>query len=207
MAGGLEAHQRAVAAEKRAALVEAARRLFGERGYERVSVGAVAKAAGVSLATLYKHFESKEALFGAILAERCDAFVRRLAATDVPAEGLEAQLCAFAEAYTRGLADPSTAETLRLLIGDAPAFPHLAEAFFTRLEGPVQGPLRDHLRLQREAGLIDYDDEQRAVRELLGMLEGGVLWRMLLRGEGVDDAHVREVVHSAVETWLARYAV
>lgn len=55
--------------------------------------------------------------------------------------------------------------------------------------------------------MIDYDDEQRAVRELLGMLEGGVLWRMLLRGEGVDDAHVREVVHSAVETWLARYAV
>lgn len=193
--------------KKRKDILQAAIQEFREQGFPAARVNRIAELAEVSKRTLYKHFESKEALFGAILAERCDAFVRRLAATDVPAEGLEAQLCAFAEAYARGLADPSTAETLRLLIGDAPAFPHLAEAFFTRLEGPVQGPLRDHLRLQREAGLIDYDDEQRAVRELLGMLEGGVLWRMLLRGEGVDDAHVREVVHSAVETWLARYAV
>jgi len=202
---GLEAHQRAVAAAKRAAILEAGRRLFGARGYERVSVGQVAKEASVSLATLYKHFESKEVLFEAILAERCDAFVCALTAADVPRGDPEASLMAYAEAYARGLASPATAETLRLLIGEAPAFPRLAATFFARLEGPVQGPLRDHLRALRAAGHVRFDDEQRALRELLGMLEGGVLWRMLLQRDAVDADHVQEVARSAVTTWLARY--
>ena len=41
-------------------MLEAARRLFAEVGYEAASMDLVAKTAGVSKATLYAHFESKE---------------------------------------------------------------------------------------------------------------------------------------------------
>jgi AcrR family transcriptional regulator len=51
----------------RAALVEVATELFATDGYEGTAIPAVLQAAGVSRGALYHHFESKEALFEAVL--------------------------------------------------------------------------------------------------------------------------------------------
>ena len=51
--------------EKRNAILEAAMQLFPSRGYDGVSMDALAQAAGVSKLTVYSHFEDKEALFDA----------------------------------------------------------------------------------------------------------------------------------------------
>ena len=48
-------------------LVEAATRLFAERGYEDTSIDAVLGETGVSRGALYHHFAGKEALFEAVL--------------------------------------------------------------------------------------------------------------------------------------------
>lgn len=48
-------------------LVEAATRLFAERGYEDTSIDAVLRETGVSRGALYHHFAGKEALFEAVL--------------------------------------------------------------------------------------------------------------------------------------------
>jgi AcrR family transcriptional regulator len=50
-------------------LVEAATRLFTERGYEDTSIEAVLRETGVSRGALYHHFAGKEALFEAVLEE------------------------------------------------------------------------------------------------------------------------------------------
>ena len=57
----------AASAKKSEMMLEAARRLFAEVGYEAASMDLIAKTAGVSKATLYAHFESKENLFVEIL--------------------------------------------------------------------------------------------------------------------------------------------
>ncbi|HEV7651994.1 MAG TPA: TetR/AcrR family transcriptional regulator [Actinophytocola sp.] len=51
----------------RDALVGVARELFGERGYDGTSIGAVLEAAGVARGALYHHFANKEELFDAVL--------------------------------------------------------------------------------------------------------------------------------------------
>jgi AcrR family transcriptional regulator len=51
----------------RAALINVATELFATRGYEATVIPAVLQAAGVSRGALYHHFESKEALFEAVL--------------------------------------------------------------------------------------------------------------------------------------------
>jgi AcrR family transcriptional regulator len=52
--------------QRRAAIVATARRVFVERGFDRTTTRALADAAGVSEALLFKHFPSKEALYRAI---------------------------------------------------------------------------------------------------------------------------------------------
>jgi AcrR family transcriptional regulator len=58
-------------AERRAAtqgmILESARRLFAERGFEATSIDDIAEAAGVAKGAVYHHFASKEALFAEVL--------------------------------------------------------------------------------------------------------------------------------------------
>jgi len=53
-------------ADRRTAIITAARRIFVEKGFERTTTRALAEAAGVSEALLFKHFPNKEALYSAI---------------------------------------------------------------------------------------------------------------------------------------------
>lgn len=55
-------------AERRDLIVEAAGRLFGERGYEGTRLEDIAAATGVTKPVLYRHFESKRDLYLALLA-------------------------------------------------------------------------------------------------------------------------------------------
>jgi AcrR family transcriptional regulator len=58
--------------ERRELIVEAAGRLFGERGYEGTRLDDVAAAAGVTKPVLYRHFDSKRDLYLALLARHRD---------------------------------------------------------------------------------------------------------------------------------------
>jgi AcrR family transcriptional regulator len=54
-------------AERRALIIEAAGRLFGERGYEGTRLDEIAAAAGVTKPIVYRHFDSKRGLYLALL--------------------------------------------------------------------------------------------------------------------------------------------
>jgi AcrR family transcriptional regulator len=54
-------------AERRELVLESAGRLFGERGYAHTSLDEIAAAAGVTKPILYRHFDSKKALYLALL--------------------------------------------------------------------------------------------------------------------------------------------
>ena len=53
----------------RAAIMEAAINLFGERGYESTSVSSLAKAAGIGKGTIYSYFASKNEILLAFCEE------------------------------------------------------------------------------------------------------------------------------------------
>ena len=60
-------------AEKQELLLEAARKLFAEQGFDGTSTLQVAKAAGVSEGTLFHHFGSKKGLFLAVAQQFAEA--------------------------------------------------------------------------------------------------------------------------------------
>ena len=61
--------------DTRKQFVEAARRLFAQRGYYGVSIAAVADELGLTKQALLHHFGSKEKLYGEVLAEISDRFM------------------------------------------------------------------------------------------------------------------------------------
>ena len=84
--------------QRRRLIVEAAGRLFGERGYDGTRLDAVAAAAGVTKPVLYRHFADKRALYLALL-ERHRADLGSFAGA-IPADGpLEARLRAVLEVW------------------------------------------------------------------------------------------------------------
>ena len=72
-----------VLAAREAAILAAVNRLLAEKGYDAMTLDAVAAEVGIAKASLYKHFDSKEALAAAAMAgvlDRALAEVERLAA-------------------------------------------------------------------------------------------------------------------------------
>jgi AcrR family transcriptional regulator len=57
--------------QKRGAIVEAARQAFLQNGYAQTSMDRIAETAGVSIKTVYRHFESKDDLFSAVMQAAC----------------------------------------------------------------------------------------------------------------------------------------
>lgn len=79
----LDRRTRAARAEGRTArdeLLEAALRVFAQRGYRQAGVDEIAEAAGYSKGALYWHFSGKEELLLALIEERIDAPMRALVA-------------------------------------------------------------------------------------------------------------------------------
>lgn len=65
--------QRAVT---RATLLDAAARVFADRGFHGATVDQVAEAAGLTKGAVYSNFESKEDLFLSVLEDRLDPYLR-----------------------------------------------------------------------------------------------------------------------------------
>jgi AcrR family transcriptional regulator len=87
------------AADRRLAILDAARSAFADRGFHQTSLDAVAERAGISKALLYEHFASKRELFGAMLEMHVEELVQRINHAVATAEPGEARLHAGLEAF------------------------------------------------------------------------------------------------------------
>lgn len=63
---------------RHAAIFEALEQLSGERGFSNVTMDDLADRVGISKATLYQHFESKDAMLVELMARHEDAFIATL---------------------------------------------------------------------------------------------------------------------------------
>lgn len=114
---------------KRQVILSAAKSAFLETGYSGTSMETIAQAAGVSLMTLYRHAESKDDLFGAVISGACET---DNADEQRELEGVMAlplgEIFVHAAIHIHDeLAKPDTTALLRLVIAEVQAFPHLAE--------------------------------------------------------------------------------
>ena len=102
----------------RAAIVAAARELFGEHGYDGTSIDAILRAIGMARGALYHHFPNKEALFDAVLDAEIAAIAKASANAARAARDPVESLRAGCGAWLRLALDPAVQ---RITLIDSPA--------------------------------------------------------------------------------------
>jgi TetR/AcrR family transcriptional repressor of mexJK operon len=168
---------------------------------------AIARAADVSKATLYAHFESKDQLFATIVHVACLEHI--LPADDLPDGGVVAEadvaqaLRAIGGRILRFFLRDRSLAIHRLVIAESVRFPELGRAFYDN--GPVAGRMRLAAWMATRPELAVPVPEL-AAEQFLGLLRSGLYLRATLGlTPPPDDAAIDVVVSGAVQTFLRAY--
>ena len=158
------------AGERRAVILDAAMKVFADRGYHASSIDEIAREAGVSKAMIYEHFASKQALWASLLDTQAAEIFRRLAAGAATAQPGEVRLRAGVDAFLTFVEERRGA--WRMLFREA-ADPEVA-AFLDRVRGQVAGVVAALIAAEPAASPGDRADRRQAIEMLAEQLVGAV---------------------------------
>lgn len=191
---------------KRASIVEAAVREFRSRGYYASSMNRIAELAAVSKRTLYRHFDSKEALYDAIIEElmlRVDQIPYR----DFDAnEDLAEQLSAVARVEIEFISSEPVQALARAGLSRAIGDPEAARSI-------------DHdqfhksfilwLKQAKAAGHFKgMKDIEFAAQQFAYQLQAFAFWPPIVRGEmALSPRRRNKIIDETVQMFLARYGI
>ncbi|MDE2053561.1 MAG: TetR/AcrR family transcriptional regulator [Xanthomonadaceae bacterium] len=192
--------------EKRAAILEAAKRLFPQHGFEGTSMDAVAAEAGVSKLTVYSHFGGKESLFVETIRCKCDGLLpRTLFQVDVNAP-VRSQLLGVARAFFGLMMSEGALGMHRTLVASSQQSPKLAKLFWEAGPMQVQAALAEMLQKEVAAHQLDVADTRRAASQFFALLKGEHHARMLF-GCGQPSGEETEAhLEATVDMFLRAYA-
>lgn len=156
--------------EKRAAILEAAKRLFPSRGFDATSMEAIAAEAGVSKLTVYSHFKDKEALFFETVCEKCEEQLPHAVFELVPGAPLREQLTRIGRAFF-ALITSTEAMALHRLMTAQPS-EKLATLFWEAGPQRLRAEVASFFRAEIAAGALEMPDPERAAGQFLCLLKG-----------------------------------
>jgi len=201
---GLEAYRRKVSEAKHLSILDAARETFLDCGFSRAAMADIAQKADVSTATLYKHFESKEALFLAIITDAIEQFGDEMP-TNLANMSAEDALKQAANHYLKAQYEGRINALLRVVIGESATNPELGDLYYK--QGVIQRneELADLLKQLSNQGKIKIDNPLRAARQILGLVKEELIWPAMFNPKHDPKADADEAISEAVKTFLARY--
>ena len=135
----------------RAALIEAARPLFADRGYADVATEEVVAAARVTRGALYYHFEDKRDLFRAVYAEVDRELVEGVARVALDEADPWQRLIAGCDAFLDACIDPALQ---RIVFLDAPSVLGWREWHEAAEAASALGVIEFGLQAAAEAGVV-----------------------------------------------------
>jgi TetR/AcrR family transcriptional regulator len=187
--------------QKEAAILEAATRLFGEKGYEATHTLDIAAAAGVTERTLFRYFRSKEKLykrvmFPALLAAavpRALTDAGRLFATDARSVTEWHRTILKLRVAAAKQAVPQYRMLVAALMTDAGLRPKVIEIWKQNVLHPLVGTIR---RYQERGQLRSDLTPEILARAFISLNLGYIFARTLLAPEAAwnDDAEINATV-------------
>ncbi len=188
-------------------ILQAAAQVFMEHGYGAASMDTVAREAGVSKATVYAHFSSKEQLFGAIVRGECRRHARAMVTPDIDACRVEEVLYRVGANYLHFVVRPRSLAIFRVVIAETPRFPELGRIFYESGPSVIAEELGARLRALSSQNHLQIDDPEFAADQFFGLLRANLRLRCLLGVPAdVSDEGIERAVRAAVGVFLRAYA-
>jgi TetR/AcrR family transcriptional repressor of mexJK operon len=156
----------------------------------------VAKAAGVSKMTVYRHFGSKEELFAGVITELCQRIVAEDLVEIFAREPREA-LRAFARKMTDIVFARDTTELHRIVIAESRRFPKLGALFYETGPQACIDALEDYFVRNKGDRRLKVENPRRSAEEFLELLRGYSHLKMLL---GIDKAPPARDIEARIES-------
>ena len=193
---------------KRRQILDGARKVFLDRGFDAASMMDIAKAAGVSKGTLYVYFKDKDDLFDGMVRGECVMQLDGVFDFDPNDHDVEAVLLKRGKAFVKALGNPQRLSSWRTVIAVAERMPEVGRKLYE--SGPARGvaSLAAYLKSQTEAGILKVDDYEVAAAQFIETCHATMLKPMLFNfGPPPTDERIAYVVGIAVRTFMRAYKV
>lgn len=195
----------APASRKTLQILDAATELFLAEGFDGVSMDRVTQAAGVSKATLYVHFRTKQELFTGVILREVEA-VRQLSAIRLTgAPDIASALRALAHHLVAFFISERMVKLKRAAVGAIAHFPELAEVIFRAGPGQTIENLAAHLAQRGAAEGLLIPDHHLAARQFLNLVCGDFEFGGVLPAPRLSQTEIDHVIEEAIAMFFARY--
>jgi AcrR family transcriptional regulator len=187
-------------------VLEGARSVFLRDGFEGASVDDIAKAAGVSKATLYSYFPDKRFLFLQVAKAECCLQAERAIETidmNAPVQDVLYQAA-------REIGDFITSDfgmrIFRVCVGEGGRFPELGRQFYESGPMLVRDRLVTYFDLAISKGDLKMEDRTLAADQFNELCRADIFPRMIFNiDDHFSDDEKHRVAKGAVEVFLAQY--
>jgi AcrR family transcriptional regulator len=192
---------------KRAQIIEGARRVFIDKGFEAASMNDITREAGVSKGTIYVYFANKEELFEALIEEERGTIFKNMYDVLDHFDHLRETLVKFGMVLSAKITSAKVILAQRTVIGASERIPELGSRFYER------GPKRGHDKVViflREAvgrGLLEIEDVELAAYQFTELCLSGLFRQCIFayRTKAPSQAEIEHVVRSGVNVFLKAY--
>src|SRR5204862_2457303 len=139
---------------KRRQIVDGARKVFLDLGFDGASMGEIARCAGVSKGTLYVYFADKSRLFEAIVEEE-SLEQGKVAFNFDPERDVTTTLMEFGQAYIQLLCRPGGGSATRTVMAIAERMPEVGRRFYNNVIALTIARLAAYLEVHTKSGDLE----------------------------------------------------
>ena len=157
---------------KRAAVLEAAKRMFTAHGFDGVSMDQIASEAGVSKLTVYSHFGDKDSLFAEAVRAHCEQGMPTRLFEDGQDAPLRERLTRIGLAFHAMIMTPEAIAGHRFLCSPQVAASNMPAVFWEAGPQRVQSSFTALLERRIARGELDIPDPPRAAAQFFTLLKG-----------------------------------
>jgi TetR/AcrR family transcriptional repressor of mexJK operon len=180
--------------------------VFLEKGFDRASVGEMAKRANASKATYYNRYATKELLFSAIIRRKTDRVEEAFANIIRNDEDIEIALKTFGERLLMLILLDDSVAIDRVISMEAQRFPELGKIFYESGPGRMAELLTTYLRQKVSEGALTIPHPRLAAEQFIDMVTGFIVRRAVLGiGDRATTREKNQRVHTAVDVFLKAY--
>jgi AcrR family transcriptional regulator len=160
-------------------ILDGARSAFMELGFEGTSVDDIARRAGVSKATVYKHFADKQALFVAVVRSECARHVELTFTIRLHEDDTYGGLLEIAEQFVDLVLSPFAQRMVRMVVAETARFPEIGRAFYEATAAVGSRRVANYLAAGVARGALAIDDLELAAYQFLELCKADLHWKRI----------------------------